>query len=225
MQKVNKQKALIFGASGHAKVVIDILEKSETIEILGLLDSYKQIGGETLGYKILGTEEIIPKLMERYPDCKLIIAIGDNWKRYQKMKRILEIAPKIMFLSAIHPHAQIGKSVSIGRGVVIMAGVVINSDAFIEDFCIINTKASVGHDGKLQKFSSLAPNVTLGGNVNVGKYSAISMSSTVIQGVKIGYHALVGAGSLITEDCGNHSVFFGSPAKEIRKREIGESYF
>jgi sugar O-acyltransferase (sialic acid O-acetyltransferase NeuD family) len=221
---MNKQKVLIVGSSGHSKVIIDIFEKEGKYEIIGLLDASRQIGEETLGYKVVGKEETLPDLLIKNPNLKIFIAIGDNWIRQKVMNRILNIIPNIDFASAIHPSAQIAKNVQIGKGVAIMAGAIVNSDTSIEDFTIINTKASIDHDSKMQKFSSLAPNVTTGGNVSIGEFSAISIGATIKQGITVGNHSVVGAGALLMKNCGDNVIMYGVPAKEIRKRAIGEKY-
>jgi len=223
-QDMNKETVLIVGSSGHAKVIIDIFEKEGKYEILGLLDAYRNIGEETLGYMVVGKEENLPDLLLKNPNCKLFVAIGDNWIRQKVVNKIIDIVPNIDFASAIHPSAQIGKNVRIGKGVAVMAGAVINSDTIIEDFTIINTKASIDHDSKMLKFSSLAPNVTVGGNVSIGEFSAISIGATIKHGVSIGNHTVIGAGALLMKSCGDNLVMYGVPAKEIRKREIGEKY-
>ena len=51
------ERVFVFGASGHAKVVIDILENEGRYKIVGLLDRYRKIGDQTLGYPVLGKEE------------------------------------------------------------------------------------------------------------------------------------------------------------------------
>ncbi len=57
----------LYGASGHAKVIIDIL-KANHIEIEGLVDDNPEIN-ELLGYPVFhGKEDLSP----------LIISIGDN---------------------------------------------------------------------------------------------------------------------------------------------------
>jgi len=105
-----------------------------------------------------------------------------------------------------------------------MAGAIINSDTIIEDFTIINTKASIDHDSKMFKFSSLAPNVTTGGNVSIGEFSAISIGATIKHNISIGNHTVIGAGALLMKNCGDNLIMYGIPAKEIRKREKGEKY-
>ena len=215
---------IIFGASGHAKVVIDIIEKSNEYSILGLLDTYRSVGDSIFGYKILGDIGVLPKIVEEFPHCSIFVAVGDNWIRSLIVKKIVHVSPDINFISIIHPNAQIGKGVKIGKGTAIMPGVIIDSDSSIGDFCIVNTGSIICHESRLNNFSSLAPNVTLGGNVEIGLFSAISISVSVIHGIKIGQHSVIGASSLVMEDCSDLQVIYGSPAKMIRLREIGEIY-
>lgn len=221
---MEKQKVIIVGSSGHAKVIIDIFEKEGKFQIIGLLDAFRKIGENTLGYKVIGKEDDLPYLLSKNPKCKLFIAIGDNWVRSKVRDKIINIIPNIDFATPIHPSAQIGKNVKIGKGTAIMAGAIINSNTVIGDFTIINTKASIDHDSKMLQFSSLAPGATTGGNVTIREFSAISIGATIIHGVSVGEHSIIGAGALLTNNCGSHLVMYGVPAKEIRKRKIGEKY-
>ena len=54
---------LVIGSQGHAKVVIDIIEKQAEHKISGLIDPFKAKNEETLGYKILGGEKDIPAIL------------------------------------------------------------------------------------------------------------------------------------------------------------------
>ena len=222
---MNIQKVLIIGSSGLSKVIIDVFEKEGKYQILGLLDDFRNIGDETLGYKIVGKVEDLPGLLSDNTNCEIFIAIGDNWARHKVMIRVLEIAPNIEFASTIHPSAQIGKNVKIGKGVVIMAGAIINSDTYIGDFTILNVKASISHDCKMHEYSSLGPNVTIGGYVTIGEFSAICIGATIKDRVNIGNHSIIGAGALLLKDCEDNIVMYGVPAQKIRNREIGEKYF
>jgi|SRR5438874_6416031 len=221
---MTKQMVLIVGSSGHAAVVIDIFEKQKEFKIVGLLDSSRKQGDETLGYKILGNDENLPMITGENPGCKLFVAIGDNWKRRKVVEKICSQVPDVNFASAVHPSAVIAKGVTIGKGVAIMAGAVVNSNTLIGDFAIINTRASIDHDSKMLSYSSLAPGVTTGGKVTIGECSAISIGAIIKHGVSVGNHSVLGAGALLLEDCGDNIVMYGSPAKAIRKRAKGEGY-
>ena len=211
---MNDQKVLIIGSSGLSKVIIDIFEKEGRHRISGLLDDFRNVGEETLGYKVVGKVEDIPDLLDDNTNSKIFIAIGDNWSRQKVMNRVLDINPDIDFISTIHPSAQIGKNVKIGKGVVIMAGAIINSDTQIGDFTILNVKASISHDCKMSDFSSLGPNVTVGGYVTIGEFSAISIGATIKDRLNIGKHSVIGAGALLLKDCEDNVVVWSPGTKD-----------
>ena len=218
------KNVVIFGTSGHAKVIIDILERSEEYSIVGCIDDFKEKNEDFLEYKILGKTEDIADLMKTYEIRGGIIAIGDNWIRNNVRDKIITCVPSFNFINAIHPDVKIAQHVELGKGIAIMAGVIINSSSHIQDHCILNTKASLDHDSVMEEYSSLAPGVTTGGNVRIGKFSAISLGVNIIHGISIGDHVVIGAGSLVLEDIPNYVVAYGSPVKIKRNREKGEKY-
>lgn len=221
---MDKPKVIIVGASGHSKVIIDIFEKEDQYQILGLVDGKKTLGTDILGYSVIGTEHDLAALLVQYGDFRVFIAIGDNWVRKTVRDKVIALVPGIKFASAIHPSATVGKRVKVGEGVAVMAGAIINSGSSIGDFALINTKASLDHDSQMMDYSSLAPNVTTGGNVKIGTFSALSLSATVKHGVHIGSHCVVGAASLLLTDCPDHTVMYGVPAKPVRTRQPGDPY-
>ena len=220
---MKKQKVLVVGSSGHAKVIIDIFEKNNT-EIIGVIDDYRNKNEKTLNYNVLGKVIDIPEIIKDFDDCNIFVAIGDNFGRHLVVDKIKRMVPRIKFSKAIHPSAQIGKNVIIGQGVAIMAGAIINAEAKIGNFTFINTKASAGHDVEMLDYSSLAPGVTVGGNVIIGEYSAISIWATLKEKLKIGTNSIIGAGSLLMKDCPDNVIMYGVPAQIIRQRKPGEKY-
>jgi len=219
-----KKNIVVIGASGHAKVVIDIIERENKYNIVGLIDSYKPKETKIFDYKVLGTEEELPILIKKLNCNAGIIAIGDNWIRKLVYNKIIKLVPNFKFIIAIHPNSIIGKNVTIGKGTVIMPGVIVNSDSKIDNFCILNTKASLDHDCYLKMFSSLAPNATVGGNVTIGSYSAICLGANVIQDITIGNHSIIGAGALVNKNVKDYEMVYGVPAKVIRTINKGEKY-
>jgi sugar O-acyltransferase (sialic acid O-acetyltransferase NeuD family) len=215
---------LIIGSSGHAKVVIDVVQREGRYNIIGLLDRYRRVGEETLGYRVLGQEETLPELIKIHSLKGLIVAIGDNFDRSQVVSRIRKICPDLAFVSSVHPKASIATDVSIEEGTVIMAGVSVNSCCSIGRFCILNTNSSLDHDSTMEDFSSLAPHAATGGNCRIGSYSAISIGAVLIHGVNIGDNTVVGAASLVLKSIDSFIVAYGSPAKVIRKRQPGDKY-
>jgi sugar O-acyltransferase (sialic acid O-acetyltransferase NeuD family) len=195
----------LYGASGHAKVIIDIL-KSQGKDILGLIDDNPSIN-ELLGYKVYHN------LGNLSP---LIISIGDNKTR----KKIAERLSSICFETAVDASAVLSDTCTIKEGTVVMQGAIIQSCSEIGRHCIINTGASVDHDCKIHDFVHISPNATLCGNVSVGEGTWIGAGAIVIPGMKIGKWCIIGAGSVVTKDIPNHVLAIGNPCKVIKQLSI-----
>lgn len=218
------QNVIIFGASGHGSVVLDCLEKEAKYNVIGFVDSFKEKGTKINGYQVLGSEFDLPFLINRFNIVGGIIAIGDNWIRKKIADRIIKVVPNFSFVNAIHPEAVIGKDVLLGCGNVFMPGAIVNANSIIHDFCIVNTNSSLGHDGIMDSYSSLAPSVCAGGNLKLGRFSAISLGVNIVNGIEIGQHTVIGAGSLVVDHFGDNVIAYGSPARIVRQRIIGEPY-
>ena len=136
-----QKKVIIIGASGHARVIADIIKESKD-KLVGFLDDNQDIQGNKI-YEdkiVLGTTS--KKDIEKYKDFYFIIGIGSNNVR----KIISNKYPNLKWYTAIHPKAVIGSEVSIGEGTAIMAGTVINTGTKVGKHCIINTCSSLDHD-------------------------------------------------------------------------------
>jgi sugar O-acyltransferase (sialic acid O-acetyltransferase NeuD family) len=216
---------VVVGASGHAKVIIDILELQGFFQIAGLIDSFKDPGTRLMGYEVLGGEDSIADLMEGQKIVGGIVAIGHNWVRHRMADGIRKRAPNFTFVNAIHPSARVGREVALGNGVAIMAGVSVNPGTEIGGFCFLNTNASLDHDNILGEFGCLQPNAATGGNVKIGAFSTVSMGANVIQGVQIGAHSVIGAGSTVLVDIPDYTVAYGSPCRVIHGRKPEDNYY
>ncbi len=218
----NKQmkKILIFGTGGHSKVIVDIILHEGEYEIAGFIDNALNVNKTVLGYKVLGQDEDLANLITDNSIIGGVIAIGDNYSREKITRNIYKFYKNFTFINCIHPSAQIASDVSMGVGNVIMAGSVVNSSTSIGSHCILNTNSSVDHDNVMLDFSSIAPNAATGGNVQIGERSTLGIGSTVLEGISIGPDSLVGGGSLVLADVKPKSIYFGNPAKFIRKNLI-----
>ena len=215
---------IVIGSSGHAKVVIDSIEKENKYEIIGLLDRFKEVGSSSFGYRIIGKEEDLQNLIKIYNIEGGIIAIWDNFIRYTVYNKIIQIIPQFNFIKVIHPSAQIAKNVVIGKGTVIFANTTISSDATVGDFCIINNNSSLDHGSVMLDYSSLSAGTSIGGNAKIGLFTAVSLGAKVIHGIIIGEHTIIGAGATVIKDIPKYVVAYGTPAKVIRGRIAGEKY-
>lgn len=218
------KKVAIFGVSGHAKVITDIIEKEKKFELAGFVDNSLPVGTECLGYKVIGNDPSLGDLIKEYDIFGGVIGIGDNYRRFSVKKEIDRLVSDFNFVNCIHPDATIGKDVTFGVGNVVMAGAIINPSSSLGNHCIVNTNSSLDHDCCMSDYSSIAPNAAIGGNVSIGEFSAIGIGANVFHQVKIGTNCVVGGGSLVTKDTSNDAVFYGSPCKFVRSRKLGDKY-
>lgn len=203
-------KVYLIGASGHAKVIIEILEDEEETEIAGLQDLNPEIKS-LLGYTVF---KQLPEEFDRFKDS-LIVSIGNNAIR----KKIAE-SMDCDYTNAIHYSANISQSAYIGIGVVIMAGVSINASSKIGNHTIINTNASLDHDCIIEDYVHVSPNVALAGNVHVGEGTHIGIGACVIQGVRIGKWCTIGAGTVVIKDVPDGATVVGNPGRVIKMKEV-----
>lgn len=191
----------LFGASGHAKVIIDILKASGQC-VDALVDDNPAVN-ELLEYKVFhGKTDFSP----------IIVSIGDNLVRKKVVDKLSST-----FGIAIHPSAIISDTVLIDEGSVVMQGAIIQSDARVGKHCIINTAASVDHECIIEDFVHVSPHVTLCGNVHIGEGTWVGAGTTIIPGVKIGKWCVIGAGSVVTKDIPDNVLAVGNRCKIIKK--------
>lgn len=201
---------ILFGASGHGKVIIDILELNGIRDIKIWDDAPK---GTLCGYY-----SSLPDIQHIDANTPVVISIGDNTNR----KKVVGRFPRhTKFHTAIHPSAAVSPRVSVGDGTVIMANASVNPDTSIGTHCIINTNASVDHDCMIGDYVHISPNVGLCGNVIVGEGTHIGAGTVVIPGVKIGKWCVIGAGSVIIKDIPDYSVVVGNPGRIIKASTKG----
>jgi len=208
-----REKLVLFGAGGHAKVVIDIVEQQGNFEIAGLLDDdLRHQGKGIFGYPVLGTRADLPAL--RSAQLRhAIVTIGDNAERAAVAAHLHQLGWR--FASAIHPRASIGRGVSVGPGSVVMAGCVINADASLGGHVIVNSGATVDHDCRVEDAVHIAPGCHLCGGVSVGSGTLLGAGTTVTPGVSIGKKVVVGAGSTVIRDIVDETRVSGSQARPL----------
>ncbi|MCP2037715.1 acetyltransferase [Chryseobacterium sp. HSC-36S06] len=196
---------IVFGASGHSKVVLDVL-LSNGIEVEKVIDDSPKTS-EIFGIRVEKAENIAPS-------GDAIIAVGSNMSRKRISERWL-----FNYQSVHHPSAAVSPFAKIGAGTVVMPQASINADTAVGKHCIINTGAVVEHDCLVGDFAHVAPNASLAGGVVVGEGAHIGIGACVIQGITIGKWALIGAGAVIIKDVPDFATVVGNPGKIIKEHK------
>ncbi len=196
MRLIDTNSVVLYGAGGHCKVVIDILE-ALGIDIDCIVDD-NPTASKLLNYPMYKADSTFNQA---------IITIG----HCQVRKRVAERIKVNKFVSAIHPSAIVSPYSKIGCGTVIMQGAIVQSCAKIGNHVIVNTLSSIDHECRIGDFVHIAPGATLSGNVEVGECSWIGVGTCVKQGIRIGRNCMIGAGSVVVKDIPDNVVAYGNP--------------
>jgi len=209
--KRNRQKLVVVGGGGHARVLASILKRTNNFDLVGYTDPEDR--GDLLGTPYLGTDAELETL---FKGGVLAAALGvgglldasPRIRLYNQLKKVGFHLPVILAPSAV-----VQENVFLGEGSVILEGGIVNTGSKVGICGIVNTNSSVGHDCQLGDFVHVAPRAVLGGNVKVGNRVHIGLGASVIQGICIGDDVVIGAGSLVVKNCLKAGKYLGVPAK------------
>lgn len=210
-----KDKIIVIGGGGHAKVIISIIKKLKNFEIVGYTDLENK--GSLLGIIYLGIDDNLYNLSKngiRYAALG-IGQIKSTFSRERVVQNALEVG--FIFPPIISPNSILNEEVEIGNGTVVMDGVVINCGTRIGDYSIINTNSSIDHDCKIGSFTHIAPGVTLSGGVQIGNRVLVGTGSNVIQQVTIADNSIISAGSSVQKSITIPGIYRGVPAELIKE--------
>lgn len=212
-----KQEVLIYGAGGHSKVTIDLLQQlHEDYRIIGILDDNPQFYGRSyLGYKVLGGMNLLRE--REYRNCKIVIGVAKPDARRKIFEKVNLLGYEVITL--IHPSAYIASHVDIACGSMVMAYALINVGARIGKCTVINTGAIVEHECIVGDFVHIAPGAHLAGAVEVGSGTLIGIGATIIEFVRIGENAIISAGAVVIDDVPSNSTVVGNPARIVKRRQ------
>lgn len=203
----------VYGAGGHAKVVIDVL-RAQNITVLDMFDDDLSVKHD-LGLR--AKPGIVASGVASFEKLgsPIIIGIGDNRIRSRIAEQLL--GP---YGTAVHPSALVAADVEIGAGTVILHGGMVQASTKLGKHVLINTGAQVDHDNLIGDFCHISPSATLCGYVEVGEGTHVGAGATVIPGVRIGRWCTIGAGSVVIGDVPDYATVVGNPARIIKRRHI-----
>jgi len=195
------QPMVLLGAGGHAKVALS-LARAAGRSILGVCDpDLARLGqAEWRGLRVLGSDDALVGF--DIAQVALLNGIGQTSALAGNRRRLFDELRQrgFRFPALAHPSATIDPSALLGEGAQVMAGAVVQADCRIGPNTIVNTRASVDHDGEVGAHVHVAPGAVLCGCVRVDDGAFIGAGATVVQGLRVGSGSFVAAGSLVTRD-------------------------
>ncbi len=213
---MNEARALlIYGASGHGRVVADAA-KAAGWQVAGWVDDDPAKVETTIGgLPVVASsfEEAVALSLRN--GFAIVPGIGDNRARSLLFDRLLRSG--LAAAAIVHPRATIAPSARLGRGTVVFAGAVVNPDARVGHDVIVNTAATIDHDCVLADHCHLSPGVHLGGTVHVGEGTHVGIGAAVRNNLAIGAWCVIGAGAAVVADLPDHVLAYGVPARIERR--------
>lgn len=191
-------EVFIYGASGHGRVIADIL-RSCGYSLGGWIDDRKLPGAISW-----------ENFRSLHPEGSVALGIGENGARERVFRQVSTAGYRLPVL--IHPSAVISESAIIDEGTVIMPLAIVNAGAAIGKGCIINSAAVVEHDCRLDDFVHLSPHSALAGGVKIGCSTHIGIGASIIQNITIAERSIIAAGSAVISDIPGYSLAAGVPA-------------
>ena len=231
-----KTKIVIFGSNDHSRVVFSEIVKIKKYNVIGFVDDLSKKGKKVINYKnkdyfnlgsiknFIQQKNLKKKKTKKNDNISGIIGVGLNFVRKKIANKVSKLDKNFKWEKIISRDCTLNGNLDIGEGSLIMSGVVINTQTKIGKHCIINTSSSIDHDNNFKDYSSCGPGTITGGNVNVGENSHIGIGAIIKNGINIGKNTIIGGKSYVNKNCANNSIYYGVPAKLIKKREEKENY-
>lgn len=204
------KRLAILGASGHGKVVADVAECCGWHEVIFFDDAWPEVlhNGH---WKVEGNSQSLVARLDDFTG--VIVAIGDNGIRAEKLRWLLDISAPVVTLT--HPSAIVSQYAELGAGTVVMPGVVVNVSSKVGKGVILNTGCGIDHDCTIGDCAHISPGARLAGGVKVGMQSWVGIGASVKQLINIGRQVTVGAGAVVVADLPDGATAVGVPAKLI----------
>lgn len=222
-----KKPMLLWGASGHALVVSEIVDALGEFAIVGFIEDPTREPGRGETPRMLASQGRIvgdrTVLGEQFTIGvrHMIMAFGNCSARLQMA--VIAQRHGYAFPTAIHPASVISPSAQIGAGTVICAGAVVGPGVVIGEHAVINTCSSVDHECVIGDGVHIGPGARLAGRVTVGRAAWIGIGASVRDRVNIGTGAIVGIGAAVVKDVFDDRVVAGVPAVVIRSVREAEN--
>jgi sugar O-acyltransferase (sialic acid O-acetyltransferase NeuD family) len=205
---MSKPRLILIGAGGHAHACIDVLEEQGRFQIAGLVGISDEIGTYRLGYPVIGSDDNLPHLAEKYHYALITIGqIRSPETRVHLYNLVSSLGFELPVV--VSPYAHVSRHATIGAGTIVMHGAIVNAGAKVGVNCIINTRALLEHDTLVQDHCHISTGAIINGSVQVGTGSLIGSCSVAKEGISLGKRCVVGMGLTVRGNLTDDAKFVG----------------
>ena len=187
---------LLVGCGGHARALIDIAESSSQWHLAGLVGLPHQVGGEVLGYPVLGSDEDLASLRKVYRYAFLAVgqlpSSNHRVRLHKKLDSLDYLQPTL-----ISSHAYVSSNAFLGEGTSVGHGAIVNAGASVGNQCIINSQSLIEHDCFVGDFCHISTGVLVNGGVKIGSGSFIGSGVVLRDGLTLPPNTVISAGKRV----------------------------
>lgn len=208
-------KLLIYGASGLAKEVYDIVVRSmpDRYEKIYFIDDFVEEApfylSETIHF------DSIPTLfMGEMEELEGIVAVGEPVHR-QKLTEKFE-KQGIRLATIVDSSALISPTASVAEGSIICEMTTIHANVQIGKGVLIQPFANIGHDISIGEYSVISSACAPGGATVFGKRVYMGMNATSKEKLVFGDDVIIAMGAAVFRDVEAGATVVGNPARVTR---------
>lgn len=194
---------VVFGAGGHARSLVDVLERlGETVvAVVGDAGDARwhvhRLDDEDAAIERVVTEGL-----------RAVVGIGAPEPRRALLGRLGDVVPAVVAATAtVSPRAK------LGAGTVVLEHAHVGPSAQLGVGVIVNTGAIVEHDCLVGEGCHVAPGAVLLGAARIGAGTFVGSGARVLPGIELGAGVTVGAGSVVTRGVPDGNTVVGVPAR------------
>ncbi len=191
-----KPSLLLIGGGGHCRSVIDVLEQMNQFEIAGIVESLSGSAMPVLGYPVLGIDEDLPQLREKYEYGLVTVGQIKNpvlrIKLYRKLQELNFTLPVIF-----SPRAYVSSHAQLSAGTIVMHDALVNAGAKIGINCIVNSKTLIEHDVCIEDHCHISTGSVVNGGAKVGQGTFIGSGAVLREGIQVGQDSFIAAGTKV----------------------------
>lgn len=197
---------VVLGAGGHARSVVDVLERSGRYVVAVTGDAPE---GESWHVDVLADDREAFELISAQ-GLHAVVAIGSNAARtrlvHELVSRGLSVPPVVAATATVSLRS------ILGFGTVVLEHAHVGPASRLGAAVVVNTAAVVEHDCSVGTGVHVAPGAVLLGGASVGDGALVGSGARVLPMVSVGAGATVGAGAVVTRHVADGDTVVGAPA-------------
>lgn len=210
-----KDSIILIGGGGHCKSCIDVIESEGRFEIAGILDLPDRQGMDISGYRVIGTDDDIPKLAEKHKNFFITMGhIKSPGFRARMLAYLTDLGVNVPTIIA--STAYVSKRAVIGRGTIVMHNCMVNTEAVVGENNILNTSSLIEHEVVIGNNCHISTKAILNGQVEVGSACFVGSGTVVGNNIRIADNVVIAAGSQVLKSIDNPGTYIGNPLRKIR---------